>query len=411
MKSDPALMNSKGKRILIISERFFPEEFIVNELVESLKEKGLVFDVLTQAPSYPYGRVSAYPGYRNKFLDISYWQGIRVYRIKTIQGYRESRVKKILNYIHFAIFCSIVFLFIGRRYHKIFVFHSGPLTVATPALIGKMFFKTVNTIWSVDLWPDTVYMYGVKQTKFSKALLNKLVRVIYKQFDEIYCSSPAFAQRLQHYVGNKPIKTLLQWPQITGGASPDEHTVLNPEFFHFTFTGNIAWTQNLENVMLGFTLASEQNPRIMLNIFGDGSDLERLKGIKAHKNLTNVIFWGRRPLHEMPAIYAQSQVLLISIQSDPVFDLYIPLKFSTYLAFSKPVYAIMNGVVAEMVEDNNLGLSADPSNPEKIGEGFARLALTDGALLSECGENCTRIEQKYFNKEKNIRVLFDVLQS
>lgn len=409
MDSEKKTKKASGNRILIITERFYPEEFIINDLVTDLKNRGLEFDVLTQSPSYPNGKVSDYPAYKNKFFQVSFWNNIKIYRIMTIQNYSKSKFKKTFNYLNFALLSSIILLFIGRKYKKIFVFQAGPLTVGVPAIIGKKIFKTTNIIWSVDLWPDTVYMYGFKQSKLNTALLDRLVKTIYKHFDTIYCSSFAFSQRLQHYVSATPIHTLLQWPQISSTRTQVGETMLDKEFFNFTFTGNIAWTQNLENVILGFSLAQQNNNRIRLNIFGDGSDLERLKNLVIEKGIANVVFWGRKPLNEMPTIYHQSQVLVISLQPDPCYDLYIPLKFSTYLAFCKPIYSIMNGVVRELVETNKIGISASPSNLDEIRIGFEKLGLMDQNQLDLLSRNSSKLLENEFDRKKNIDIIFNTL--
>lgn len=327
----------------------------------------------------------------------------------TIQNYGKSKFKRTFNYLNFAILSSIILLFICRKYKKIFVFQAGPLTVGVPAIIGKKIFKTTNIIWSVDLWPDTVYMYGFKQSKLNIALLDRLVKTIYKHFDTIYCSSFAFSQRLQYYVNSIPIHTLLQWPQISSTKTIEGETKLDKEFFNFTFTGNIAWTQNLENVIRGFSLAQQNNNRIKLNIFGDGSDLERLKNLVIEKGIANVVFWGRKPLNEMPTIYHQSQVLVISLQPDPCYDLYIPLKFSTYLAFSKPIFSIMNGVVRELSETNKIGISASPSNLDEIRIGFEKLGLMDQNQLDLLSRNSSKLLENEFDRKKNIDIIFNTL--
>ena len=56
----------EGKKALLISEVFYPEEFLINDIVLEWTEKGYEIDVLTRNPSYPYGEVS--DGYRNKLF-------------------------------------------------------------------------------------------------------------------------------------------------------------------------------------------------------------------------------------------------------------------------------------------------------------------------------------------------------
>ena len=55
-------MNSK--KALVLGEAFYPEDFIINDLVKDWEKDGYKFEVLTRTPSYPFGKV--YKGYKNK---------------------------------------------------------------------------------------------------------------------------------------------------------------------------------------------------------------------------------------------------------------------------------------------------------------------------------------------------------
>jgi hypothetical protein len=44
------------KRILIISQYFYPERFRVNDLASQLVKKGFIVTVLTGLPNYPEGK-------------------------------------------------------------------------------------------------------------------------------------------------------------------------------------------------------------------------------------------------------------------------------------------------------------------------------------------------------------------
>ena len=50
-------------KILIVSQYFWPENFRINEISLSLKEKGHQVEVLTGVPNYPTGEI--YPLYNN----------------------------------------------------------------------------------------------------------------------------------------------------------------------------------------------------------------------------------------------------------------------------------------------------------------------------------------------------------
>ena len=158
-----------NKKILVVTECFFPEEFKINDIVLSWKQKGYDVDVLTLSPTYPLGKV--FNGYRNKLFSKGVYKGVNVFRLRAITGYKSSLIKKITKYINFMILGSFVSIFIGRRYDYVFGFNIGALTSMLPAVLVHKIYKKPLTLWAQDLWPDSIYAYGFKKTKFLSCLL------------------------------------------------------------------------------------------------------------------------------------------------------------------------------------------------------------------------------------------------
>ena len=79
-------------RILIVSEVFHPENFIINDLAREWVNLGHTVEVLTQYPSYPQSYV--FEGYVNKGYTIEEWDGIKIHRFPIVEGYKEGVVKK-----------------------------------------------------------------------------------------------------------------------------------------------------------------------------------------------------------------------------------------------------------------------------------------------------------------------------
>lgn len=154
----------KKQRLLILTERFFPEEFLINDLATAWQQRGYEVDLLTQVPSYPHDRI--YEGYVNRlFQTTREFHDIPVHRVRTVLGYNTSLVRKILNYLSFACLTSLWALVNGWRYDRVFIYHTGPLTMATAALVLRFLCRKPTMIWTQDVWPDTVYAYGFKQTR------------------------------------------------------------------------------------------------------------------------------------------------------------------------------------------------------------------------------------------------------
>ena len=283
----------KISRVLIITERFFPEEFGINGLAQAWQTKGYKVAVLTQMPSYPFDKI--YEGYKNKLFQTENWQNIEIYRVFSLMGYKKNAFLKILNYLCFAFLASLITLFIGKKYNKVFVYHIGPLTQAIPAVVIKKLFRKKVYIWTLDVWPDSVYAYGFKKNVLLSKLLDFFVRIIYTNCDKIFVSCRGFEEKIKKYVSDAKIFFSPQWPPNDLDFNQAIPNKLLKEGFNFTFAGNIGKVQNLENVIRGFSFISESSSQAKLNIIGDGSNLEKLKSIVEKENIKNVFFWGRKP--------------------------------------------------------------------------------------------------------------------
>ena len=88
--------------ILIVTEVFYPENFLINDFASEMIKHGHRVDVMTRQPSYPDGVV--YAGYKNDDYSVEDWNDIRIHRFKTIEGYKTSKIRKIWNYIHLYYF-------------------------------------------------------------------------------------------------------------------------------------------------------------------------------------------------------------------------------------------------------------------------------------------------------------------
>jgi len=386
--------------VLIITERFYPEEFGINDLAQAWQAKGYEVAILTQAPSYPFDKV--YEGYRNKLFHTEKWEGIKIYRVFSLMGYKKCVFLKVLNYLCYAFFASLVSLFIGKTYNRVFVYHIGPLTQAIPAvLIKKLFGKQIH-IWTLDIWPDSVYAYGFRGRAISRNLLDLFVKTIYGNCETVFVSCRGFTQKIHRYIPKTKILFSPQWaPDDLVFEDVTPHESLKGSF-NFTFAGNIGKVQNLENVIRGFALAAKSNDQIKLNIIGDGSNLENLKHIVKEENIANVYFWGKKPLKEMPRWFEASDVLIISLIDEPIFSLTVPAKFQAYLASGKPIFCVMKGEVAELVINNKIGFVSQPEDINDIKLGFEKFLNTSQNELKSFGSNMKSLLANEYDRYKII---------
>ena len=397
----------KNKKILIITECFYPEEFRINDLTESWSEKGLDIDVLTLVPTYPVGKV--FSGYKNSLFKKEKYKKINIYRVYAVTGYRDSTLKKNLKYINFMILGSVIGILIGRKYDFIFGYNMSALTNMLPVVLIKKLYKKKTTLWVQDIWPDSLYAYCFKKTKFFSYLLDIFVKFIYRNIDTIVISSMGFKSKLNPYVPKDQIFHYLpNWADELDNNSKLKDLGKSKETTHFTFAGNIGKLQNLENIIKAFNLLpNEYQKKSQLNIIGDGSNLDNLKLIA--KNNSNIIFHGRKQSSEMAGYYKSSDFLIISLIDKPIFSTLVPSKTQTYIAAKKPILAIINGDTADIVKNNNLGLYINPSSIDDIADTFCKCINMDKTERKKFITKNDFLLDTIFNKKRIIDSLLNIV--
>jgi len=396
------------KKILIITEFFYPEEFKINDIALEWKKRGYDVDVITQVPTYPFGVV--FGGYKNKWVRKDDYNGINIYRVKAITGYKKSLLKKLLKYITFMILGNILGVFVGKKYDYILGYNMGALTSMMPAVLIKKIYKKPLVFWVQDLWPDSVYAYGFKRNFLLEKFLNFLVGFMYGNIDGLAVSSYGFIDKLKPYIKKKiEMKYLPNWSDDLDDKL-EAYSFSNTKKVHFTFAGNVGKVQNLENVIEAFANLNEKySKKAQLNIIGDGSNLENLKKIVQKNNYRNIIFYGRKPRNKMSSYYKGSDFLIVSLTNKPIFELTVPAKTQTYISTKKPIFAIINGETSRLVIEKKLGLVARPDDIREIILGFEKCIDMNIKEKHKFAQNSENLTNTIFNKEKTIASLLKLL--
>ena len=185
-----------GKRILILTNHFYPENFRVNDVAFELAAKDFEVTVLTGIPNYPQGRFYEGYGLFKKRKEIL--SGVKVIRVPLIPRGKGSLFLLSLNYLSYT-FCLIIwsfFIALFQKFDSILVHHTSPVFVGIPAVMVKKIQKIKMYFWNLDLWPESVTeTTGLKLSLIIK-VLDKIVSFIYRNSDKILISSQAFKESI-----------------------------------------------------------------------------------------------------------------------------------------------------------------------------------------------------------------------
>ena len=388
-------------KILIVVERFYPEDFLVNDLVAEWQRRGDDVEVLTQVPSYPFDRI--YDGYENRRLQTTFEKlpggredcPVPVHRVSTVFGYNRSVKRKVLNYLHFGWRTFWWAVRHGRKYERVFVYHTAALTMASAVYPMKFLWNRPVSIWTQDLWPDAVWGFGFRPSWWKAALLNAFVRSIYFCCGRIMVSCRGFVPRIRELTG-RAAEFVPQWDPTE--FRPVSRPVADGRPRVFMFAGNLGKPQDLPQVVEGFLQADLRDAELWF--VGGGVMLEPLRELCRARGVAEprVRFCGRQPKAEMPQWFAQADALIISLTAE--YRLTLPGKFQSYVKTGKPLVGILLGDARELIEEHGLGVTADPDDATAIAAAFRRMADELAAGRGDAyGARGKALSGKLFNRE------------
>jgi glycosyltransferase involved in cell wall biosynthesis len=344
-------------KVLLISQYFYPENFKINDLIFSLKERGHQITVLTGKPNY--SKINFFEGYGWKSDDFEIVNEIPVYRANLFSRRNGGALRLFLNYFSFALLATLKLRKIKGPFDAIFVYEPSPITVGIPAIFAKKKFNAPIYFWAQDLWPESLVAAGGVKNKFILGFFNSLTKWIYNHSKKVLIQSDGFRE----YILNQGI--------------PNDKILFYP------------------------------NPTEVI-VLGDGRyketalSLIKEKGLDAHFN-----FLGSFPPTEMPKFFSHADALLVSLKKDKIFSLTIPAKIQSYLACGKPIIASIDGEGAKIVNDAKCGVISPAEDSIALSNIIKELMVLDKSSLNEMGNN----GRAYYEKEFDRAYLLDKLEN
>jgi len=399
-------------RILILRQFYPPEPTTLGpELAKTLQQKGHDVTVLTGFPNYPSGKL--YPGYHLQPGMREEIEGIPVVRVPLYPDHSRSGMRRILNYVSFAISSSLLGPLLIHKPDAIFVYHP-PLTVGIPAWILSRLWRVPFLYQVQDMWPETLAATGMLNNRRVINLVGRFADWVYGQANAICVISPGFRENLiQKGVSPAKIHLIPNWvdPETYYPAQPDPELAQDlglDNRFNIMFAGNIGEAQGLETVLVA-ARALRHIPQVQFVFVGSGVALPRLQ--EEARDLTNVRFLGRYPAASMPALYALADVLLVHLKDDPLFRITIPHKILSYMASGKPILAAVAGDAADVVTEAKAGLACPPQDAQMLSDTVERMYHMEPEKLKEMGNRGREAARSIYSRDRLVGQIEAVLHS
>jgi glycosyltransferase involved in cell wall biosynthesis len=242
-----------------------------------------------------------------------------------------------------------------------------------------------------DLWPDSVVAVGaLPRGSLVVALLRALERFAYRQADLAVSVTNSF---VDHMVRNGARRVVV----IPNGADPsvfrplDDRSEIKRRYglegkFVACFAGTLGMAHGLE-VVLDAAELMRDDPNTAFWLVGEGARRAELEQQARRRGLANVVFQGQVPRGEVPAILAASDVALVLLRADPLFETVLPSKMFEAMSAGRPIVLGVGGEARELLLGSEAGVAIPPDNAPALAAAIRSLRARpeDGEAMGRRG--------------------------
>lgn len=286
------------------------------------------------------------------------------------------------------------------------IFH-GPLVSALKRSSGCICYLIIR-----DIFPEWAVDMGLMSRGLSYRFFDAIARFQYSVADVIGIQAKGNRRYFEEWLKqpDRKLEVLQNWlgrPKQTRCSIRIDETPLAGRKV-FVYAGNMGVAQGMD-ILLELAVKCRSHSDVGFLFVGRGSAVAKLKEMAEASKLNNVIFFDEIDPDEIPDLYAQCSVGIVSL--DPRHKSHnIPGKFLTYMQCSLPVLANVNAGndIASLIRNEQVGQVCETNNIEDLVM-LVELLLaqieTDTALASRC----QKLFQRDFSVDKATRQIVTAL--
>ena len=396
------------KKILVVTQHFWPENFRINDIVEGFLQDGIAVDVLCGLPNYPKGEW--FPGYSAAGPFEEEWHGARLYRCKEVPRRGNTSVNIFLNYVSWPWYAAHALHRLPGGYDAVFCFNTSPVLMCWPAIRYAKKHHIPFTNYVLDIWPENLYSVLNVKNKALRAIALGVSDTLYKKADRLIAMSEPLQQRLCQRTGMPPQKIAVI-PQYCEDfyAVPQPDAALQAQFggrFNLVFTGTFTPAQSLETVITAVQDARSRGADMLhLLLVGDGMSRAALEAkVKELHAEDAVMFYGSVPATDIPKFTALADALIVCLSDSPDLGLTVPAKVASYMAAGKPILASMDGAGNAAVAAAG-GLSSPACDAAALADNLLALTRMDAAQRAAMGQSAKEYYLAHYRRSELLRKL------
>lgn len=387
-------------KILFLTDNFPPESNApatrtYEHCVEWVRA-GAEVTVVTCTPNYPQGKV--FPGYKNKLYQTEMIDGIKVVRVWSYITPNRGMVKRILDYVSFALSAIIASFYIKT---DIIVATSPQLFTAMAGYVSSVFKRRPWIMEIRDLWPESIKAVEAMRDNKGLKVLDRLVLFLYRNADRLVVVTESFKERIHacgvdldkiHVIKNG---VHLHKFQYTGKDQALLNELSLQNKFVVAYIGTHGMAHKLD--FIADCAKKVTNPDIHFIFLGEGAYKERLRKQVERLGVRNITLLDAVLKSEVNRYISISDVALVTLKKSDTFKKVIPSKIFENAAMQKPILLGVAGEAAQIVNFYKAGCCFEPENEEDFLTQL-QLMYKDKEAYTEYQKGCLELAYAFDRK-------------
>ncbi len=406
-------MERAKRRILVVCQHFWPENFRINDLCLGFAENDIEVDVLCGEPNYPDGEW--FEGYGARARREEKYKDINIYRSFEIRRKGNTNLRILLNYLAFPLSSATrVKKLYKNHYDRVFIYSLSPVYMGKAGLKLARKKKIPSVTYVMDLWPENLYSVLNIKNKLLRKILYKTSTKYYVKSDKLVCMTKRAKEILTERTGKSDDKIMIlpQCPEkIYSEKMSDES--LRERFgggFNLVYAGNISPAQDFPTMVRAARLLKEDGVPARWIIVGDGMSLKEAEALVKEAGLSDTfVFEGRKPMSDIPKYTDIASGLVACLTASSLLECTIPAKVTSYIAAGKPLVLAMDGEAADLVRSSGAGFAGAAGDAEALCKNLKRLYEAGEDGRRAMGECASALYFKRFERDANLKKLIEFI--
>jgi glycosyltransferase involved in cell wall biosynthesis len=373
-----------------------------------LQKIGYKVFVVCGFPSYPSGKVTD-EKYKGKLFYVEKMEDFTLIRLRLLPLESKGYLRRFILFTNF-IFLSMVWMprILGVTTRITLVYALAPILFSS--FIGYVYSKVTKSFFiyeASDLWPEELVVFKTNLSFIIFSFGKKLAKVSYSLSDMVVVTSKLAMLYVTNTYNPRPFIY-----DLPIGVEPSKYQIKSKEYarkklmeksifpndlnhkFIILYAGIISKVTRVENLIYAANSLKGKENNIVFLIIGDGDEKQRVEEIKQSRNLDNLFLLPFQDIALVPYLISAADVCVVSLPSEPIYEVTVSTKFFDYLACHKPQIGICGGELADIINNNKIGFTVKDGEIDKLVEIIESLKNSP-SLMDSMQKNTHALLQEY----------------